>query len=116
MELLERLDVSELAAARAEVPGLRIVDVREPWELELARLAGDDVVNLPMGELARLSADELQDELGPFETPLAVLCHHGVRSDRMAMWLRTLGFARVANIQGGIDAYAARVDPSVGTY
>ena len=48
--------------------------------------------------------------------PIAVLCHSGIRSAQVAAWLRQLGFERVANITGGIDAWSVTVDPSVPRY
>jgi rhodanese-related sulfurtransferase len=50
------------------------------------------------------------------DLPLAVLCHSGVRSNRVAHWLAENGFARVANIAGGIDAWATEIDPGLARY
>lgn len=86
----------------------QLLDVREPWELEIVRL--DDAVCIPMAELpARLR--ELDAE-----RPVAVLCHSGGRSARVAGWLAANGFDRVANISGGIDAWATDVDSRLARY
>lgn len=93
--------------------GAVVLDVREPSELRTASLHADErfeLVAIPMNEIpARLA------ELDP-ERPIACLCHHGARSQRVAMFLAGNGFTRVANIAGGIDAWAREVDPSVPRY
>ena len=89
-----------------------VLDVREPWELQTAsvRTDGFELVAIPMGELpGRLS------ELDP-SRPLACLCHHGVRSMHVAAWLAQQGWDCVANIEGGIDAWAREHDPQVPRY
>ena len=89
-----------------------VLDVREPWELQTASVKPDgfEFVAIPMGELpARLA------ELDPAR-PVAVLCHHGNRSQRVAMFLAGNGFARLANVAGGIDAWSGEIDPAVPRY
>jgi sulfur-carrier protein adenylyltransferase/sulfurtransferase len=90
--------------------GLLLLDVREPFESELARIPGALLV--PLGELeARLS------ELEPWrERDVVVHCHKGGRSRRACELLRAKGFARVANLDGGIEAWALRVDPEMKRY
>jgi rhodanese-related sulfurtransferase len=104
-ELKQRLEAGE---------PLQLVDVREPMELELARLS-EPVVHLP------LSASEqwigrLPELLDP-QRDVVVLCHAGVRSWQFGCWLmETQGFPQVWNLQGGIDAWSVDVDPSVPRY
>lgn len=89
-----------------------VLDVREPLELTFAsvRPEGFDLVHIPMNQLpARLG------ELDP-QRPLACLCHHGMRSQRVAMFLAHNGFEQVVNIDGGIDAWSAERDPGVAQY
>lgn len=90
-----------------------VVDVREDWELKTASIgpdAGFDLVTIPMGDIpARLA------EL-PKERPVACLCHHGGRSQRVAMYLEQQGYTRVANIAGGIDAWSEEREPGVPRY
>lgn len=100
-----------LAQARADGAPL-LLDVREPAECHLAsvRANGVELVQMPMHSIPpRLH------ELDP-DRPVAVLCHHGGRSMQVAMFLQQHGFARVANIAGGIDAWSVQVDPSVPRY
>ena len=93
------------------VPPL-LLDVREPaeWQAASVRPAGAELLQMPMQSIpARLA------ELDP-DRPVAVLCHHGGRSMQVAMFLAQHGFERVANVAGGIDAWALQVDPSVPRY
>lgn len=89
-----------------------VLDVRENWELETASVqpAGFDLVAIPMGDVPQRLA-----ELDPVR-PVACLCHHGARSLRVAAFLAQNGFASVANISGGIDAWSRERDPAVPRY
>jgi rhodanese-related sulfurtransferase len=86
----------------------QLLDVREPWEIAIASL--DNTVNIPMRDLPSRHA-----ELDP-AIPVAVICHSGVRSARAAGFLASEGYAVVANIAGGIDAWSRDVEPSVPRY
>jgi len=89
-----------------------VLDVREPWELQTASVQpeGFTLVTIPMNQIpARV--DELDRE-----QPIAVLCHHGARSQRVAAFLAGNGFERLANIAGGIDAWSGERDPAVPRY
>lgn len=99
---------AEEAATQLAQAAARLLDVREPWEFELVHVAG--ALHIPMGEIpARLA------EL-PKDQPLIVVCHHGMRSMHVAQFLLAQGFADVANLDGGIDAWAATVDPALARY
>ena len=85
-----------------------VLDVREPDETRLAPFAG--AVEIPMGEVpSRLTELDPDDEI-------VVLCHHGIRSARVAAFLDQQGFRRVANLTGGIDAWSLFIDPNVPRY
>ena len=89
-----------------------MLDVREPPELQLVSVKeeGFKLITIPMGVVpVRLS------ELDP-QQPIACLCHHGGRSMQVAQFLASRGFENVANIAGGIHAWAAEVDPGLATY
>lgn len=89
-----------------------VLDVREPEELQLAAVTADgfELLVIPMNDIpARLA------ELDPAR-PVAVLCHRGSRSQRVAMYLASNGFDAVANIAGGIDAWSVEHDASVPRY
>lgn len=97
-ELSERLG--------ADDPPL-LLDVRELWELDAARI--DGAMHVPMNEVPAA--------LGtlPRDREIIVLCHHGGRSFTIAMLLERAGF-RAANLAGGIDAWSRDVDASVPVY
>ena len=90
-----------------------VIDCREPVELQVASVkpaAGFELVHIPMNEIpGRLG------QLDPGRA-VAVLCHHGNRSMRVAMFLQANGFDTVANIAGGIEAWSRELDPSVPRY
>ncbi len=111
--MIAQVRPSELDAwLRAQGPGAVVLDVREPWERQTASVKpeGFELLAIPMneipGRLAEIDADR----------PVACLCHHGARSQRVAMFLAQQGFANVANIAGGIDAWSAQRDPGVPRY
>ncbi|WP_213297017.1 rhodanese-like domain-containing protein [Paraburkholderia sacchari] len=85
-----------------------LLDVREPWEIQTASIAGS--VSIPMAQIPARS-EELDDE-----AQIVCICHHGARSAQVAMFLESRGFAKVFNLQGGIDAWSRQVDPKVPTY
>lgn len=89
-----------------------VLDVREPAELQIASVTaqGFTLLTIPMGTVPLRLA-----ELDP-QQPIACLCHHGGRSMQVAQFLASSGFDKVANIAGGIHAWAAEVDPSLATY
>ena len=100
-ELKQRLD--------SDAPLPLLLDVREPWEIERASLP--DSRCIPMRELAvRLQ------ELDP-DRETVVLCHHGIRSRSVCLFLEQhMQFSKVLNLDGGIDAWARQIDPTVPTY
>jgi rhodanese-related sulfurtransferase len=87
----------------------RLIDVREPWELATAHVDGS--VAMPMGEVPARAHQELDPE-----ERLVVMCHHGVRSMNVTVWLRQQGFEQVQSLRGGIDAWSVEVDPAVARY
>ncbi|WLT33536.1 rhodanese-like domain-containing protein [Geothrix sp. PMB-07] len=86
---------------------VQILDVREQWEFDKARIPG--AVLIPLGELV-----ERVKELDSTK-PVAAYCHHGMRSLQALHFLRGMGFKDLAHLSGGIDAYS-RLDPSVPRY
>lgn len=105
--------LTDWLAAQPEGARPVVLDVRESWELEAASVKaepGFDLVTIPMNDVPTRIA-----ELDPAR-PVACLCHHGARSQRVAMFLAQQGFGEVANIAGGIDAWSAERDPSVPRY
>jgi rhodanese-related sulfurtransferase len=92
---------------RSDEPPL-LVDVREGWEREIANIPGSR--HIPMTALAgRL------DEI-PSDRDVILYCHHGARSLQVARWLEWQGYTRLANLEGGIDAWSLDVDPQTPRY
>jgi adenylyltransferase/sulfurtransferase len=87
---------------------LVLVDVREPWEHETARIEG--AVLIPLRSLPS-RINEL-----PLDKEIVFYCHHGVRSMRACELAAQQGFGRVTNLQGGIEAWSTDVDPNVPQY
>lgn len=89
-----------------------VLDVREPWEFQTAHVTpeGFELLNLPIGQIPSQLT-----QLDP-ERPTACLCHHGMRSMQVAMFLAQHDFEQIANIDGGIDAWSLQRDPDVPRY
>jgi rhodanese-related sulfurtransferase len=89
-----------------------VLDVREPMELAVASVQpeGFELRHIPMHQIPQQLG-----ELDP-DRPVACLCHHGMRSMQVAMFLARNGFGQVVNIAGGIDAWSVERDPSVPRY
>ena len=87
---------------------LVILDVREPFELEISRLP--NALHIPMGQVP-----ERVHELNPADE-IVVMCRSGGRSAQITRLLQAMGFRRVKNLAGGINAYAQEVDPSLPVY
>lgn len=86
-----------------------LLDVRQEWEHQLARLP--DQALIPLQELP----DRLE-ELQPEGALLVAYCHHGVRSLSAAAFLRQAGFPDALSLSGGIDLWSRLVDPSLPRY
>ena len=84
-----------------------LLDVREPWEFETARIKGSRLI--PLGTLP--------DRIGELDPgrETVVICHHGIRSAHVTRLLDRSGFDRVLNLEGGLDAYS-QVDETVPRY
>lgn len=103
-----QIQVRELEQRMASGEPYILLDVREPFEVELARIAGANLI--PLGQLSA-RYHELDREKEIF-----VFCHSGVRSEQAAEFLRSAGFPKIANVAGGIDAWSEEIDPDVPRY
>jgi rhodanese-related sulfurtransferase len=107
---MDDLEISAAEAKRRLARGenVMLVDVREPWEFEICRIAGAKLI--PMGTIpANLQALDTDDEV-------ICYCHHGMRSMDVAVWLRGQGVARAKSLAGGIDRWSTEIDPNVPRY
>lgn len=105
---MNSISVEQLAQWRASGKPFVLLDVREPVEVQLSALPG--ATHIPMRQIPQRMSEL---ERG---ASIAVLCHHGGRSERVAQFLATQGFSDVHNVDGGIDAYAKRVDTTIPRY
>ncbi len=85
-----------------------LLDVREPWEFHTCHLQNS--THMPMGKVWHAFR-----ELDP-RRRIVVICHHGVRSERVCVYLSQHGYQRVVNLQGGLNAWSRDVDPDMPTY
>ena len=99
-EVKRRLDAGEK---------LRLIDVREPFEFQQARIEGAELI--PMRSVGQ-SLASLEGE----ENPIVVFCHHGMRSLQVVGWLRQQGVENCVSMSGGIDQWSLVVDPKVPRY
>jgi sulfur-carrier protein adenylyltransferase/sulfurtransferase len=107
-ESLPAISVQELKRKMDARDAFELIDVREPFEFEIARIRGAKLI--PLGEIAE-RADDLQRE-----QTLIVHCHSGRRSAEAVRLLQQRGFANVYNLEGGIDAWSDSIDPTVPKY
>jgi rhodanese-related sulfurtransferase len=104
---MAEIDAERLAAELATAEPV-VLDVREDWELAICSLPGAQ--HIPLGELPARHAELNR------ERRTIVICHHGVRSQVAQAFLLERGFREVINLEGGIDAWARRVDPEMSLY
>jgi rhodanese-related sulfurtransferase len=103
-----QIGVEDLDGMRQAGTAMALLDVREPWEVEICRIEGS--IDIPLGDL--------QERVGelPRDRPLVVMCHHGGRSAHATAWLRRNGFDNATNLEGGIDAWAREIDQTMKVY
>ena len=107
MQIVAEMSVAQLKDSLEKGEELFLLDVREPFEYEIANLNG---LLIPLGELpARF--DELDKK-----REIVVYCHHGNRSRYATEFLLNQGFPSVRNLAGGIDAWSTEIDPKLPRY
>jgi sulfur-carrier protein adenylyltransferase/sulfurtransferase len=102
------IDVPTAHAWLASANAPLLLDVREPFEVEICRIPGS--VTIPLGEVP----DRLADL--PRDRAIVIHCHHGGRSLQAAKFLRAKGFLRTTSMLGGIAGWAEKFDPGMGRY
>jgi rhodanese-related sulfurtransferase len=119
---VREIDVKQLAAqldrggVRGDAPpatparACYLLDVRQPWENQLAALPGSKLI--PLNQLVT----RFREIECPAGVPLVAYCHHGIRSQSAAEILENLGFTDVYSLAGGIDSWSVEVDPRVPRY
>jgi rhodanese-related sulfurtransferase len=106
--VIRQLSAPELRDRFAGAARPIVLDVREPWELAVCSLP--DTLNIPMGQVAARVAEL------PRDAEIVVMCHHGIRSQQVALFLQRQGFDKLYNLKGGIAAWSREVDPATPTY
>ncbi|MGE0336228.1 MAG: rhodanese-like domain-containing protein [Gammaproteobacteria bacterium] len=104
---MSEISPRELQDLRLHEPVV-VIDVREPWEFEICRI--DGALPVPLAELPDRAGELAADAL------TVVVCHHGMRSQAAAEYLRGLGFTRVLNLTGGIHRWSEDVNPAMPQY
>jgi len=104
-----QITAEDVKAALDKCETFTLIDVREPWEYDVAKIDGSKL--MPMGDVP----GRAHQELDPDERIIAY-CHHGVRSLNVVNWLRQQGFEKAQSMSGGIDRWSRVVDPKVPTY
>lgn len=85
-----------------------ILDVREPWEYQLCHIEKSKLIPMNKVPNAMMQLDKNKETF--------LICHHGVRSQRVCLLLNDSGFSKVVNVTGGINEWARTVDPDMATY
>jgi len=107
--MIRQLTVRELKEKLDQGTGdLLVIDVREPWELNVCSLPG--TLSIPMRAIPARYPELSKD------SEIVLMCHHGVRSQQVAYFLERQGFSNLNNLVGGIAAWAREVDPAMPTY
>ena len=105
---IQVLSPQALKVALASTTPPLVIDVRTKSEHDIAHLAPS--VLLPMDEIT-----SRWSEL-PRDRDLVLICHHGIRSMHVAMWLESKGFTRLFNLTGGLDQWSLQIDPNIPRY
>ena len=114
--MFPEITVTDLAEKLKSEEQFILLDVREPFELEYAKIEDDRLEVAPISVLAEQGPDALPESAKPQDATIYVICHHGNRSMQVTAWLSQQGWRNVFNVRGGIDEYARSVDSSVGMY
>jgi rhodanese-related sulfurtransferase len=114
--MISEITVTNLAEKLKSDEQFILLDVREPLELRYAKIDDARLEATPISQLSQQGTEALSDAARSQDATIYVMCHHGNRSAQVTAWLAKQGWKNVFNVQGGIDEYARRVDPSVGMY
>jgi rhodanese-related sulfurtransferase len=123
MKQLSARDLAALCAAPASPSSAAaplLLDVREPWEFELAAIHvdGTSTLHIPMNDVPErlVEIQTARAGAGPEARPVVCICHHGMRSAQVVAFLQRQGMAPVYNLAGGTEAWSTEVDARVPRY
>jgi len=114
--MVPEITVAELSEKLKSEDIFILLDVRELNELDYAKITDDRLQVTPMSSLAENGTSALSESAKLQSAEIYVMCHHGTRSAQVTAWLAQQGWSNIKSVQGGIDAYARRIDQSVGFY
>jgi len=104
---MQEITVQELKEKLDNKEDFQLIDVREDFEYETSNLGGQLI---PLGGII-IEADKISKD-----KPVVVMCRSGKRSAAAIMQLEQLGYTNLSNLQGGILAWAAEIDPELSVY
>jgi len=107
-QLQEEISPQVLKGLRDSQANFTLVDVRDPWELEVCQIEG--AINFPLPQLT------IQVPALDKDKPIVLYCHHGIRSRNAVLILQRQGFSNVASLRGGIDAWSRQIDTNIPIY
>jgi len=113
---MNNITVTELGEKLKSEDEFILLDVREVSELNFAKITDTRMENTPTSQLAQKGPSALSEAAQDQDALIYVICHHGSRSVQVTGWLAQQGWKNVVNVRGGIDEFARKVDPSVGSY
>ena len=114
--MIPEITIDELSKKLNSQDPFILLDVREPMELDFAKITDSRLEVTPMSRLANEGLNALSESARSQDSVIYVLCHHGNRSGQVTAWLAQQGWKNVFSVRGGIDEYARRIDHSVGFY
>ena len=114
--MIPEITVADLSEKLKSEDTFILLDVREPHELNFAKITDGRLDITPMSRMAREGTNALSESAKSPEATIYVMCHHGNRSAQVTAWLAQQGWKNVFNVRGGIDEYARQIDHSVGFY
>ncbi len=113
---IPEITVKELAEKLKSKEQFILLDVREPSELEEAKITDARLEVVPMSQLGHEGLNAFSESARSKDAEIYVMCHRGNRSMQVAAWLASQGWINVHNVSGGIDAFAQKIDPTIGIY
>ena len=114
--MIPEITVTELSEKLKSEDAFILLDVRELYELESAKLDDSRLEVTPMSRLGSEGTDALSESAQSRDATIYVMCHQGVRSAQVTGWLASQGWKNVFSVRGGIDEYARKIDSSIGFY
>jgi rhodanese-related sulfurtransferase len=114
--MFPEITVTDLAEKLKSDEQFILLDVREPFELQYAKIDDQRLEVAPISVLSQQGPDALPEPAKSQDATIYVICHHGNRSMQVTAWLAQQGWKNIFNVRGGVDEYARKIDSSIGLY